>query len=85
MEIGKVLGPHITELDSLLAAMELMKSSRLYAFLYSVDFLKYFLLKNEINSYYICEKPNVENVFTIDLIAIAMRTDFPYKNQFNKL
>ena len=85
MEMGKVLGPHIQELDSPSIAVDLMRGSKLYAFLYSVDFLKYFLLKNKLYSYYICQNPNVENVITMDLIAIAMRKDFPYKTQFNKL
>ena len=77
--------PNIVEVESHSSAIELLMSPKRYAYFYSKDILKYVLKEYKIESYYVCDNHNDDSVFTINLVAIAMRKGFPYESHFNQL
>jgi len=61
-----------------------MRSAKAHAYIGNGDFLYYNILRLGQNLFHLPPQ-TPDSIFSLDLIAIAMRKDFKYKKQFNRL
>jgi len=63
---------------------DVTKSAKAHAFIATRDHFNHIMLRSDEKSFHLPPETQ-ESVINFDLMAIAMRKDFQYKKQFNRL